>query len=168
LLAFGHARSYKGLPDLLAALRYLPDVSLDVVGRIEDGERSLRLLARRLSVGDRVTFDDRYVPDAELRDVFARADAVVVPYRRASQSGVVQLAYAFGRPVVATDVGGLGAVVTEGTTGALVAPRNPAELAAGIRRVLAAPPGSFAAGIRAVRHTLTWDGYADLLLGAVA
>jgi glycosyltransferase involved in cell wall biosynthesis len=168
LLAFGHVRPYKGIPDLLRALALLPDVSLDVVGRIDTNERVLHSLVGRLRIADRVGFDNRYVPDHELSRVFAAADAVVVPYRQASQSGVVQLAYAFGRPVIATRVGGLGESVIEGLTGAVVPPRDPVELARGIDRVLAAPPGSFAAGIRAVCRTRTWSVYADLLMAAVA
>jgi glycosyltransferase involved in cell wall biosynthesis len=168
LLAFGHVRSYKGLPDLLDALVLLPDVSLDVVGRIEIGERRLLVRARRLGIADRVRFDDRYVPQHELRRVFAEADAVVVPYRQASQSGVVQLAYAYGRPVIATRVGGLAEAVVEGSTGALVDPHDPVDLAAGIARVLATRPACFAAGIRAVQRTRTWSAYADRVLEALA
>jgi glycosyltransferase involved in cell wall biosynthesis len=168
LLAFGHVRPYKGIPDLLDALVLLPDVSLDVVGRIESGGRRLLARADRLGVADRVRFDDRYVPQSELRRVFARADAVVVPYRQASQSGVVQLAYAFGRPVIATRVGGLGESVVEGSTGALVDPRDPADLAAGIDRVLATPPARFATGIRIAQRTRTWTAYADRVLEALA
>ena len=167
LLAFGHVRAYKGLPDLVAALAHLPDTSLDVVGRFERAGRTLGRLAVRLGVSDRVRLEDRYVPDNELRDVFAGADAVVAPYRQASQSGVVHLAYAFGRPVVATRVGGLAEAVTDGLTGALVAPCDPVDLAGGIMRVLAAPPGAFAEGIRAIQETRTWRRYAELVTEAL-
>jgi glycosyltransferase involved in cell wall biosynthesis len=166
LLAFGHVRPYKGLRDLLLALTLVPDVRLEVVGTFEEPLRRYRRAVAQLSLTGRVTLTDRYVPEHELRDVFARADALVAPYRQASQSGAVHLAYSFGRPVVATAVGGLPDAVAEGVTGALAAPRDPAALAAAIRRVLERPSGAFAPGVAAVLEQRTWPRYAGLVLAA--
>jgi glycosyltransferase involved in cell wall biosynthesis len=166
LLAFGHVRRYKGLPDLLDALVLLPDASLDVVGVFEEPIARYRRQVERLGLADRVRLVDAYVPDTDLRAVFARADAVVAPYRQASQSGVVHLAYSLGRPVVATAVGGLPDAVAEAVTGALAAPRDPASLAAAIERVLARPPGFFTPGIAAVLAERTWSRYAGIVLAA--
>jgi glycosyltransferase involved in cell wall biosynthesis len=78
------------------------------------------------------------------------ASVVVFPYRAIYQSGVLQVAYVFGRPVVATAVGGLPDVVEDGGTGYLVPPDNPGALADGIVRVLADPGQAEAMGQHAL------------------
>jgi peptidoglycan/xylan/chitin deacetylase (PgdA/CDA1 family) len=77
---------------------------------------------------------------ADAADLFAAADAVVLPYPRASQSGVLLLAYGFARPVVAYPVGGLAEAVEEGETGWLAARPDPEALADALREVVAAGP----------------------------
>jgi glycosyltransferase involved in cell wall biosynthesis len=61
---------------------------------------------------------------------------VVLPYRSATQSGIAHLAFSFGRPVVATMVGGLSEVVEHERTGLLVPPEDPHALAAAIERLI--------------------------------
>ncbi len=75
-----------------------------------------------------------HVPDEAVGDYFAAADLVVLPYVSATQSGITQVAYAFGLPVVSTDVGGLPEVVRDGETGYIVPSRNETALAAAIVR----------------------------------
>jgi glycosyltransferase involved in cell wall biosynthesis len=105
LLLFGRLLPYKGL-DLLAetlgVLGFLPGLKVRVVGRGPES-RALRLL--RALPG--VTVENRWVPEAEVGAVFNWADALVLPYREASQSGVAAVALAAHRYVVATNVGGL-------------------------------------------------------------
>ena len=83
-------------------------------------------------LGHRVTKRIGFVPDAEVEQYFMAADAVVVPYRDIFQSGVPFLAYSFGCPVVATDVGSLREIVVDGRTGVVCAPDDPAALARAI------------------------------------
>jgi glycosyltransferase involved in cell wall biosynthesis len=61
---------------------------------------------------------------------------VVLPYVEATQSGVIPVAYSFGKPVVATTVGGLPAQVDDGKTGYLVPPRDERALADAVVRLL--------------------------------
>src|SRR5262249_23388338 len=89
-----------------------------------DGRRPL--LARRrgaaLGLNGLLELRDGYVPNEETARLFAEADAALLPYRSASQSGVAQLAFAYGRPVIATRVGGLPAAVADGEDGLLCEP----------------------------------------------
>jgi glycosyltransferase involved in cell wall biosynthesis len=71
-------------------------------------------------VRDHVILDDRYIPNEQVAIYFAACDLVILPYRNISQSGVVHLAFSFGRPVVAARVGGLAEVVEEGVTGLFI------------------------------------------------
>ena len=83
---------------------------------------------------------------------------IVCPYTDASQSGVVLTAYAFGKPVVATRVGGLPEYVEDGVTGLLVPPRNPQALAEALVRLLRDPDTqrTLSQGIRH-NEALSWE-----------
>jgi glycosyltransferase involved in cell wall biosynthesis len=125
VLFFGLLRPYKGVDVLLDAWRGIDDAELWIVGRPRMPIEPLRARAQA-----NVRFVPRYVPDAELPAFFRRADVVVLPYSRTErfdQSGVLATALAFGRPVVVSDVGGLGEVTAEGAA-RLVAPGDPAAL----------------------------------------
>jgi glycosyltransferase involved in cell wall biosynthesis len=105
LLCFGRLLPYKGLDLLAGALASLPPqvaVSVRVVG---SGPESAALDALRACRG--VTVENRWVPETEIGALLAWSDALILPYREASQSGVAAAALAAGRPVIATRVGGL-------------------------------------------------------------
>jgi glycosyltransferase involved in cell wall biosynthesis len=166
LLAFGYVRPYKGIEDLLAALVRVPEAELRVVGRFWEPIGRYERLVERLGLTGRVILEDRYVADAEVPALFAACDAVICPYRQASQSGVVPVAYSHGRAVAATRVGGLAEAVLDGRTGALAAPGDTGALAVAIRRALALPRSVLEPAIRALLAERTWERYADLVLGA--
>lgn len=169
LLAFGAVRPYKGIDVALDALDGLPSgvrVHLTVAGRMWQGAGELRERARRLGIDDRVEFVDRYVPDDEAAMRFAACDAVILPYRSASQSGVVQLAFAHGRPVIATRVGGLPQSVRHGIDGLLCAPEDPRALADAILAMLEQHE-RLTAGVSPAPESSSQERYAGLILDAV-
>jgi glycosyltransferase involved in cell wall biosynthesis len=105
LLSFGRLLPYKGLDLLAETLRRLgprADVEIRVVGR---GPETPVLAALRVLTG--VTVENRWVPEDEVGTLLGWADALILTYTEASQSGVASAALAAGRPVVATRVGGL-------------------------------------------------------------
>jgi len=130
ILFFGQIAPYKGLKDLVHALALLAesgkDVRVMIVGKVKSGwerywnetEQAIDASNLRRLVTTRIGF----VPDEEVEQYFMAADALVVPYRDIFQSGVPFLAYSFGCPVIATDVGSFREIVVEGRTGFLCAP----------------------------------------------
>lgn len=161
LLFFGTIRPYKGLEDLVEAFAELPDTyQLTVVGETWEGwDRPAELIASS-PAADRITLVNRYVTDAEVDHHFARADIVVLPYRRSSASGPLHIAMSHGLPVVVTAVGGL-VEAADGYSGAVMAPAaSPGDLVVAIER---------AAGLVGRRHAdpssweRTVDAYARLL-----
>ena len=161
LLFFGYVRAYKGLGVLLDAFRIVRErhaARLLVVGEFYEGEEKYREQIRSLGIGDAVTIHADYVPNDRVGLWFSAADAAVLPYLSATQSGIVQIAYNFDTPVIATAVGGLTEVVKERTTGLLVPPGNPQALAAAIDTFY--QEGNAAAYSNAVREEkkhYTWD-----------
>jgi glycosyltransferase involved in cell wall biosynthesis len=167
-LFFGRFRAYKGLDLLRDAFRLLrgrrPEVRLRVVG-----EGDAEALAPGLSALEGVRVEPRWVAEADIPPLLATAGALVLPYREASQSGVVSLAHALGVPVVATPVGGLAEQVADGVDGAVAATAEPAALAEAMARLCdPAERDRLAAGARRTGRALAdWDAQAAALLDAL-
>lgn len=142
LLFFGFIRHYKGLDLLLQAMPAVlsehPDLQLLVCGPCHENREQYERILDSLGLRKTVIIHDRYFSGREVSTCFAAADVVVLPYRSATQSGVVPLSYALRVPVIATNVGALSEVVRDGKTGFLVEPESPAALADAILRFYAA------------------------------
>jgi glycosyltransferase involved in cell wall biosynthesis len=137
LLFFGYVRRYKGLEYLLRALPKVlqeVDCTLLVVGEIYEEGSKFRQMIDQLRLSDCVRLIDRYIPNEQVGLYFEAADAVVLPYISATQSGIIQIAYGFRKPVITTRVGGVPEVVSDGETGFLTEPGNPEALAETILR----------------------------------
>ena len=141
VLFFGYVREYKGLAYLLRAMPMILeeiDVDLLVVGEFYDDRSKYDRIIEELDIGERVRIVAEHVPDEAVGDYFGAADVAVLPYVSATQSGITQIAFAFGLPVVSTNVGGLPEVVREGETGYIVKPEDERELARAVVRYFTA------------------------------
>jgi len=116
-------------------LRAQAKVRLVVAGEFWQRVDAFRAQADRLGLGDAVTLRDGYVQNEEVAPLFASADAVVLPYRAATSSGVLTLAIEHGVPMIVTDVGGLPEVVVDGEAGLVVPPGDARALAAAVVRL---------------------------------
>jgi glycosyltransferase involved in cell wall biosynthesis len=166
VLFFGFVRAYKGLLDLVeampAALARVPELHLLVVGEFWEDREPYDEAVRRNGLGGKVTIVDRYVPNEEVAGYFDSADLVVLPYVTATGSGIVQMAYAFGKPVLTTLVGSLPEVVEDGTTGFLVEPGDPSAIAAAIAEFFeSGRADEFAANIAAASDRVAWGGFVE-------
>ncbi len=165
LLFLGTIRAYKGLPVAVGAADLLCrtgrcDVTITIAGEAwERGELPNERDVEDLMVP--IEIRSRYIPDAELVELLQSHHIVVAPYRTATQSGVIPLAFAAGRPVVATRVGGLTEIVEEGRNGALAEPNSVSDFADAVERV-AADLAQLCAG--ALASAVSWSDYARLLL----
>ena len=136
ILFFGRIYKYKGLEYLIRSepliSKEIPDLKITIAGRGENFKKYLKLIINK----DKFTIMNRYISNEETAELFQRCKIVVLPYTGASQSGVVPIAYAFNKPVVATSVGSLGEVVYDGATGFLVPPRDCKALADAVVKIL--------------------------------
>jgi glycosyltransferase involved in cell wall biosynthesis len=172
---FGGLRPSKGIPDLLEAFAEvvcdLPEAALVIAGPPVAGTDlpAIRDAIEHGQLGRSVTLDARYLPLAEIGPLLRTGDVVALPYRSGTASGVLQAAYAFGRPVITTDVGSLAEAVDEGATGLVVPPGDPAALVAALTKLLgdrrlAARMGETAAA--AARERYSWEPIARRVLDA--
>jgi glycosyltransferase involved in cell wall biosynthesis len=126
------------LLEVMPAIRaQVPNAHLLVVGEFYDDPRPYRETVRHLGIESAVTFIDEYVANETVHRYFMAANLVVLPYREATQSGILSIAYGFARPVVVTDVGGLAELVEDGKTGFIVPPHDPQKLIGAIVRYFA-------------------------------
>ncbi len=168
LLFFGFVREYKGLRYLLQAMPKIlaanPNTRLMIVGDFGSDEDSYLELIRELGIGEQLLIRSGYTPDREVEPYFAAADLVMLPYTSATQSGVAQIAYGFEKPVIATEVGGLPDVVTDGQTGYLVPPEDPDALADAVTRFYQESAAKdFAEHVRAEAYRFSWDRMVEVV-----
>ena len=128
LLFFGLIRKYKGLDILINAMEKinteLDDYTLLIVGECYENKAKYTDLIKNAGITDNVQCHYSFVPDNEVGKYFSASDVVVLPYKTASQSGIVQIAYHFDTPVIVSNVGGLPEIVDEGKTGYCVEPSS--------------------------------------------
>jgi glycosyltransferase involved in cell wall biosynthesis len=138
ILFFGRVRPYKGLEHLLDAFHLLvankqANYRLIIAGEAikgcEDYQHEIESRVKRDFDQGQVILRIQFIPDEEVEVYLKAADVLVLPYKEIFQSGVLFLAYAFGLPVVATDVGSFREEIVEGRTGFLCQPGDPAKMA---------------------------------------
>ena len=132
LLFFGFIRDYKGLDVLLEAAAILKakfKFKLIIAGEFYSNEERYLKLIDELQLQDYILLYNDFIPQDEVKYYFSACDVVVLPYKSATQSGIVQIANNFCKPMISTDVGGLGEVIKDGKTGYLVEKKNPKKLA---------------------------------------
>lgn len=137
ILFFGNIREYKGLRYLIQAvpliLKEIPDLKVIIAGEGDISEFSF------FFESERKVFEihNEFISDAMVSELFQRSELVVMPYTKMSgQSGILNVALAYNKPIIASDVGGIDEVVKHGENGFLVSPMNPGELADSIVTIL--------------------------------
>ena len=171
MLFFGFVREYKGLKHLINAVGILkeehPDEVLPVlfiVGDFDGNKDEYLELIEKLGVGSDIVIKDGYVPDKEVEKYFSATDLVVLPYESATQSGIVQIAYGFRKPVIVTKVGGLPEVVEDDITGLVVEPFDDKALAQAIYKYFSEnKQDEYVKGIIEREYIFSWDRMVEAL-----
>lgn len=160
-LFFGFIRPYKGLDWLLEAFRLLLDqteepVRLLIAGEFYTDRSPIDALIQQYKLADHLILKTDFIPDSQVKYYLCAADAVVQPYKNATQSGVTPLAYHFEVPMIVTRVGGLPGMVPDGKVG-LIAEPNPADIAAKMKQLMESDLRTFRTTIAEEKKKYGWN-----------
>lgn len=126
ILFFGFIRDYKGLDLLFSAMNETKirnlNIKLLVAGEFYSNREQYFNLVKKMKLTSQILWHTEFIPDEKISDYFCAADAVVLPYRSATQSGVTQIAYVYHTPVIATNVGGIKEMVRDQIHGLIIEP----------------------------------------------
>lgn len=165
LLFFGLIREYKGLDILINALTLVQsntDYKLIIAGEFYENENKYSKLIEECKLEDKVIIRNEYISNEEVPRYFCASDLVVLPYRRATQSGVVPIAIHFDRPVIVTNVGGLSKTIRDHQIG-LIAEPEAEDLAAKIDLFLENDQ-IFSDEFGLVKASLSWQSFFDTFI----
>jgi glycosyltransferase involved in cell wall biosynthesis len=168
VLFLGLVRRYKGVDLLLDAAPEIvrrTGARIAIVGEVFPDARDTMRRVAASPVRDRLIVHDAYVPEDAMDTWLAACDAVVLPYRAISGSGIAARAIAAARPMAASAVGGLRDAVVPGATGELFPPGDAGALAAAVEKVLARGADAYAPGLAEAGERFSWTRYVDGLLG---
>jgi glycosyltransferase involved in cell wall biosynthesis len=167
-LVFGQLRTDKGIVDVLTAALEIPDLIVVIAGEDVGGLEAASSLIAAEALRGRVLIREGFQSMNEAAELFAATDTVALAYRQASASGVLMLAYGFGRPVVIYPTGGLPEVVIDGETGWICERSDPDCLAAALRAAAAAGPAERRrrgdVAVQLARSDFSWDRIAHRTL----
>jgi len=163
LLFFGLIRDYKGLDLLIGAMSLLDEsYQLIIAGESYGDFGKYRQAIESSPACSRIKVLNRYIDDDEVPRLFSAADLLVTPYRSATQSGVIPIAYHFDLPVLATDVGGLKESIEHAGTGLVCLPTIDS-LSEGIKKFFRSNKAVFITNIQKEKQALSWKTFAKAL-----
>jgi glycosyltransferase involved in cell wall biosynthesis len=167
LLFFGFIRKYKGLDLLLKAIASdtirRQNMRIVIAGEWYEDAAPYKALANSLGVNEMIIWRDHFIPESEISTYFSAADAVVQPYRNATQSGISALAFAYNKPLISTRVGGLSEIVDDGITGFLCDPDPDSIRDAIVRWTEMQDKKLLLDAIAAQRADMTWARLIDVI-----
>jgi D-inositol-3-phosphate glycosyltransferase len=170
ILFFGFIREYKGLDILLYAMsveriRELP-VKLIVAGEFYSSDLPFLKIIRENGLGHKVILHTHFIPNEKVAAYFCASDLVVQPYRDASQSGVTQVAYHFGVPMVVTNVGALPEMVPHKVAGLVVKPDHRMVAKAICQFYSEGVAGQLREGVEEQKKRFSWKNLVDAIFKA--
>ncbi|MFC1550237.1 glycosyltransferase [Candidatus Neomarinimicrobiota bacterium] len=167
ILFFGIIRAYKGLDILLKSIPFLAknmsDFKVLIVGESYEPFEKYQNLINELEIEKYLDLKLQFLSNDEIAGYFSAADVVALPYRSATQSGIVQIAYYYDKPVIASNVGGLPEVVSDGEVGYVVNP-EPADFADGIIRIFKNDQHLlFSENVKLFKNRFNWDEFVNVI-----
>ena len=165
-LFFGFIRDYKGLDVLLEATAQLErPVQVLIAGEVYGAFDRYQALIDAHPHKAHIHLYNRYIADAEVPPFFGAADACVLPYRSATQSGIAAIALQLGTPMISTRIGGLHEYIADGVDGMLVPAADPNALAGAMHTYLDQGLSTpFRHALATKREAFSWRAYCNSLL----
>jgi len=162
VLFFGLIRDYKGLDILLQSFSRLDESYLLIIaGECYGGFDKYHAIIEQNEISSRILHLDYFVSDAEVPYLFSSADVCVLPYKKATQSGVTATALHFETPIICSNVGGLSEYVIHGENGILVTPNDIKDLTYAIKSVCESDANyKMVNNMKDIKLSFSWDRFA--------
>lgn len=168
ILFFGYIKPYKGLDILIEAFSLFKNKfensHLLIVGEVYGNSETYLKLIKKKNLKEDVTFIDRFVADDEIELYFKAADVLALPYKQATQSGVVQIAYDMNLGAVATPIGGLPELVVHKKTGIVAKTTKPTDFSEALIEYFSLEHKDIKQNIKDVSENYSWDSFANLIM----
>jgi len=168
ILFFGFIRDYKGLDFLLEA--YASEkidktkYHLLIAGEFYSNEEKYRTLINTLNINDYVHVFSEYIPENEVNRFFCAASIIAQPYKSATQSGVTQIGYHFGKPMLVTNVGGLSEIIEHGKCGYVVSPTPKAIEEALLDFFENSKENEYSAEVKKAKEKFSWTNFSKAII----
>jgi D-inositol-3-phosphate glycosyltransferase len=168
ILFFGFIRDYKGLDLLIEAFadqrfRELP-VKLIIAGEYYSDSKKYQDLIAEHHLSDFIILKNDFIPNEEVANYFCACDIIAQPYKTATQSGVTQIGFHFEKPMLVTNVGGLGEIIIDGKIGFVTEPDKKEIADALIRFFTSDLSGNFETNMIEEKKKYSWAGmYANII-----
>ncbi len=169
-LFFGFIRKYKGLDLLLRAVEKLKNLQpatisfkLLIAGEYYEDRKPYDDLIEQLNIKDQLILKTDFIADSEVKYYLCAADAVVQPYKSATQSGVTPLAYHFEVPMIVTNVGGLPSLVPHNKVG-LVCEPNADAIAETMHQLIQTGTETFIPHLQHEKKKYAWSKMTEAIL----
>ena len=169
-LFFGFIRKYKGLDLLLQAVEKLKNLQppnfnfkLLIAGEFYEDKKPYEELIETLNIKDKLILNTDFIPDSDVKYYLCAADAVVQPYKNATQSGVTPLAYHFDVPMIVTNVGGLPSLVPHNKVG-LVCEPNAEAIAIAMQQMMEIGTKNFLPYLQEEKKKYAWSKMTEAIL----
>ena len=167
ILFFGFIRKYKGLDLLLEAMTderiKKASIKLLVAGEFYEDEKTYHDIIKKNDISKQLILRTSFIPDSEVKYYLCAADAVIQPYRNATQSGVTPLAYYFEKPMVVTNVGGLPTLVPDEKAGLVTEP-SPTAIADAILKYYQLGENYFIPHLRREKEKYNWTNMVNTII----
>ena len=139
-LFFGLVRDYKGFDVFIESAKIMDAKNLDIsflaVGECYSNKKKYKKLLSKYNLNNQLKWIDEYIQDEEINKYFSASDFIILPYKTASQSGIISLAYHFNKPVITTKLDGLLDYMEPNKTGYVCEIDNPNSIVEAIELIL--------------------------------
>lgn len=165
LLFFGFIRDYKGLDLLIEALAELDEsYHLLICGEVYGSFDKYDELIKKLNLEEKITKMIRFIDDKEIPEIFSASDVCVLPYRSATQTGIVAIAYSVGVPLIATNVGGLKEIISPYETGTIAEEVSSKSIKKAIEKFYKKDLSFYSNNIEKYKKVASWKSISDSIV----
>ncbi len=168
ILFFGYIKKYKGLDILLKSFKLLQDKSDDyrllIVGEVYGDESEYFDLIKDLGIARKLVFINRFAENSEIEKFFKAADVLALPYKHATQSGVLKIADSFELGAVGTPIGGIPEMINDGKTGIVAKSISPQDFSEAISDYFELDENEIKNHLSRKNNQLSWSKFNNLIL----